>query len=61
MGNHKEEWMAAMRELFIDELTEVKGGGNPLKEILDRLPADSTMACCEEGQCCDPVVISTTP
>lgn len=53
--------MAAMRELFIDELTEVKGGGNPLKEILDRLPADSTMACCEEGQCCDPVVISTTP
>lgn len=41
-----------MRELFIEELAEVQGGstnGNPLKDLL----CCSTMACCEEGQCCD--------
>jgi hypothetical protein len=49
-----------IRELFIEELGEVKGGaGNPVKELLDKLGGgNSTMACCEEGQCCDgPVVI----
>lgn len=48
----------AIRELFIDELAEVKGGAadNPIKELLERLGGgNSTMACCEEGQCCDPV------
>lgn len=50
----------AIRELFIEELAEVKGGsGGPLKELLERLGGgNSTMACCEEGQCCDgPVVV----
>jgi len=44
-----------IRELFIEELAEVQGGndGNPLKALLDKLGCcDSTMACCEEGQCC---------
>ena len=42
-----------IRELFIEELAEVQGGSsissNPLKDLL----CCSTMACCEEGQCCD--------
>lgn len=41
-----------IRELFIEELSEVHGGStasaNPLKDLL----CCSTMACCEEGQCC---------
>jgi hypothetical protein len=39
-----------MRELFIEELAEVRGGSssNPIKDLL----CCSTMACCEEGQCC---------
>ena len=44
-----------IRELFIEELAEVQGGndGNPLKTLLEKLGCcDSTMACCEEGQCC---------
>lgn len=41
-----------IRELFIEELAEVQGG-NPVKAILDKLSCcDSTMACCEEGDCC---------
>ena len=47
-----------IRELFIEELAEVKGGaGNPVKELLEKLGGNnSTTACCEEGQCCaDPV------
>lgn len=43
-----------MRELFIDELTDVTGGGpDPLEKVRDLLGWESTMACCEEGQCCD--------
>jgi hypothetical protein len=44
-----------IRELFIDELTEVQGGG-PVDELIRKLKdQDSTMACCEEGPdgCCD--------
>jgi hypothetical protein len=46
-----------IRELFIEELAEVRGGDNPVKELLDRLGGgNSTMACCEEGDCCaDPI------
>lgn len=46
-----------MRELFIEELAEVRGGSdNPIKELLEKLGGgNSTTACCEEGQCCDPV------
>ena len=46
----------AVRELFIEELADVKGGaGNPVKELLDwiRGGGNTTQACCEEGQCCD--------
>ena len=50
-----------IRELFIEELAEVKGGsGGPVQELLEQLGGgNSTMACCEEGQCCDkvPVII----
>ena len=43
-----------MRELFIDELAEVTGGGpDPLERIKDLLTWETTHACCEEGQCCD--------
>lgn len=44
----------AIRELFIEELTEVRGGAdNPITELLEKLgDLNSTMACCEEGQCC---------
>lgn len=45
-----------IRELFIDELAEVQGGGpedNPVRTLLEKLGCcNSTMACCEEGQCC---------
>lgn len=47
MGDKRE---ANVRELFIEELAEVQGGGDPL----DKLGLDTTMACCEEGPhtCC---------
>jgi hypothetical protein len=47
-----------IRELFIEELAEVQGG-NPVKAILDKLNCcESTMACCEEGDCCSgPIAI----
>jgi hypothetical protein len=44
-----------IRELFIEELAQVQGGGpeNPVKALLDKLGCcESTMACCEEGACC---------
>jgi hypothetical protein len=42
-----------IRELFIEELAEVQGGGNPVKDLLDKIHCcESTMACCEEGDCC---------
>jgi hypothetical protein len=46
-----------IRELFIEELSQVQGGGNPVKDLLDKIGCcESTMACCEEGQCCaDPI------
>jgi hypothetical protein len=47
-----------LRELFIEELAEVRGGDNPVKELLNELTGggNSTMACCEEGDCCnDPI------
>jgi len=43
-----------VRELFVEELAEVRGG-DPIKELLDRIDCCySTMACCEEGPdgCC---------
>ena len=54
-----------IRELFIDELEQVSGGG-PVEELIEKVwPApvgkpelgglgNSTMACCEEGpdNCC---------
>ena len=38
-----------VRELFIEELTEIRGGARPLGD-----PCCSTEACCEEGPfgCC---------
>lgn len=54
-----------IRELFIEELAEVKGGsGGPVGELLEKLGGgNSTMACCEEGQCCEggPVVVVDGP
>ena len=42
-----------MRELFIEELTEVTGGGpDPLEKVKELL-GETTMACCEESNCCD--------
>ena len=43
-----------IRELFIEELEEVHGGSDgPVEDLLRKLGCcDSTMACCEEGQCC---------
>ena len=43
-----------MRELFIEELAEVTGGAgpDPLERVRELL-GETTMACCEEGQCCD--------
>ena len=51
-----------LRELFIDELAQVNGGG-PVDEVLGLVPekfrpalppTETTMACCEEGSsgCC---------
>lgn len=47
-----------VRELFIDELAQVSGGG-PVEELLEKvtpggIPIYTTMACCEEGNdgCC---------
>jgi len=43
-----------IRELFIEELAEVQGG-NPIKELIEKLGGqNTTMACCEEGPdgCC---------
>ena len=44
-----------VRELFIDELAEVTGGGpDPIEMIREALGGQNTThACCEEGQCCD--------
>lgn len=44
------------RELFIEELAEVQGGG-PVEELIQRIKDGccyTTMACCEEGPdgCC---------
>ena len=49
-----------IRELFIDELADVQGGSNPVRELLEKLGCcHSTMACCEEGDCCaDPIEIT---
>lgn len=53
---------AVMRELFIDELAEVKGGAGPIEELVDRLGlGNSTEACCEEGQCCTDRWITLEP
>ncbi|HYP22739.1 MAG TPA: hypothetical protein VEV43_04125 [Actinomycetota bacterium] len=47
-----------IRELFIDELSQVTGGADPLERV-KQIVADikdgweTTQACCEEGQCCD--------
>lgn len=44
------------RELFIEELAEVTGGG-PVEELLRKIGCcETTMACCEEGpdNCCSP-------
>ncbi len=48
-----------MRELFIEELAEVKGGVNPIEQVLDKLALwqkikenlYTTLACGEEGPC----------
>jgi len=44
-----------MRELFVEELAQVRGG-DPIRDALDKLlpPRHSTEACCEEGPdgCC---------
>ena len=43
-----------IRELFIEELEEVTGGG-PVEDLINKLkPGPSTEACCEEGPdgCC---------
>ena len=44
-----------LRELFIEELHDVKGGG-PVEDLIRELKdgQNSTMACCEEGPdgCC---------
>ena len=46
-----------VRELFIDELEEVTGGagtGGPVEELIQKIKdPNSTMACCEEGDCCN--------
>ena len=46
-----------IRELFIEELSQVTGGStDPLqkvKQFIDDHFGNSTQACCEEGQCCD--------
>lgn len=51
-----------MRELFIEELAEVRGGVNPIEELVEKLAALSnvweehiyhtTHACGEEGSSC---------
>jgi hypothetical protein len=49
----------SIRPLFIEELTEVRGGG-PVEDLLDMMAIDdwliknTTQACCEEGpdNCC---------
>ncbi len=51
-----------LRELFIDELAEVRGGVNPIEELVEKLAALSnvweehiyhtTHACGEEGPDC---------
>ncbi|HEX2293890.1 MAG TPA: hypothetical protein VHN37_01120 [Actinomycetota bacterium] len=49
-----------MRELFIEELAEVKGGAGPLEELLERIALSNliqehtytTHACGEEGSSC---------
>ena len=45
-----------IRELFIDELEHVQGGG-PVDDLIRELKSggNTTMACCEEGSdgCCN--------
>lgn len=48
---HREEGDENMRELFVDELTEVVGGSEKCPDCWQ-----TTMACCEEGPfdgCCN--------
>ncbi|MDP9069211.1 MAG: hypothetical protein M3N53_12815 [Actinomycetota bacterium] len=47
------EATSQIRELFIEELAEVHGGG-PVEELIDKLGGNTTHACCEEGPdgCC---------
>jgi hypothetical protein len=40
-----------MRELFVKELKEVKGGAKPPRP---GCPQITTLACCEESPRCDP-------
>jgi hypothetical protein len=57
MGKKSGAIAPKIRELFIEELAEVQGGGpgDPVKTLLEKLGCcDSTMACCEEGACCAP-------
>ena len=54
-----------MRELFIEELHQVHGGG-PVEELIRQLKDgwNTTYACCEEGPdgCCStPVAIEPAP
>lgn len=47
-----------IRELFIEELEQVQGGG-PIEELIRQIKdggENTTMACCEEGPdgCCSP-------
>lgn len=48
-----------IRELFIEELAQVQGGSDPLEKVRKVVDAvnikdlfETTMACCEEGNCC---------
>lgn len=51
----KEAHISEVRELFIEELAEVHGGG-PVEDLIRELKngGNTTMACCEEGPdgCC---------
>lgn len=54
MDREREAPKAKIRELFIEELAEVHGG-NPVRDLLDKVGCcDTTMACCEESPdpCC---------
>lgn len=54
-----------LRELFIEELEQVSGGG-PVEEVLRQLKdgGNTTMACCEEGSdgcCSSPWAVEPSP